>query len=167
MHKPLPTLLAAGLLAAMPAFAGELSVEFVAPEKYTDAGYSRSFASEKDRAQVQRDVQAHLQRLAQRHLAEGESLRIEVLDIDLAGHFEPWRSASAGDVRIVRDVTWPRMQLRYALTRGGQVVAQGEERVSDMNFLVGGNRYSDSDRLRYEKAMLDGWFERRFGNGRG
>jgi hypothetical protein len=32
-----------------------------------------------------------------------------------------------------------------------------------MDFLRASNRYSSSDRLRYEKAMLDDWFERRFG----
>jgi hypothetical protein len=29
--------------------------------------------------------------------------------------------------------------------------------------MVPSNRYSSSDRLRYEKALLDRWFEKRFG----
>ena len=30
-----------------------------------------------------------------------------------------------------------------------------------MNYLMSGNRYPSIDRLRYEKAMLDDWFDRR------
>ena len=32
-----------------------------------------------------------------------------------------------------------------------------------MNFLLSINRYPGADRLRYEKAMLDDWFEKRIG----
>ncbi|WP_076997771.1 DUF3016 domain-containing protein [Variovorax sp. KK3] len=138
-----------------------LTVSFIHPESYTDAAYSRSFPSEKDRAEVMRDIERHLQSLASRTLPPGDALRIEVLDVDLAGHFEPWRAPSAADLRVMRGVTWPRMQLRYTLTQGGQVVASGEERIADQNYLLTVNRYSTSDRLRYEKAMLDDWFDRR------
>mgnify|MGYP006164498815 CR=1 FL=1 len=42
-------------------------------------------------------------------------------------------------------------------------VSGGEELLSDLNFMVPSNRYSSGDRLRYEKALLDRWFEKRFG----
>lgn len=156
-------LVTAGLLAALAASASaaDLTVTFVHPETYTDAGYSHSLASERDRAEVQRDIERHLQRLAERSLPAGDALRIEVLDIDLAGHFEPFRFRGA-DVRIVRDISAPRIKLRYALSRGGQVLAQAEERLTDLGFLMGYNRYPAGDRLRYEKAMLDAWFDKRF-----
>ena len=163
MHKRFDRV-AAGLLgygAWASAASPSLIVSFVRPENYTDAGYSRSFASEKDRAEVQRDIEEHLQRLAERRLAAGDVLKVEVLDIDLAGRFEPFRFRAGSDVRIVSDITWPRMKLRYTLTRGGQTIADAEEQLVDMNYLVSTNRYSSSDRLRYEKAMLDDWFEKR------
>ena len=155
-----------GGLFAMAAAAADVSVVFVEPEKYTDSAYSRAFASPRDRAEVERDIEQHLQRLGARVLPQGDSLRVEVLDVDLAGHFEPLRLHGGTDVRIVRDITWPRIRLRYTLTRGDQVVGSGEERLSDMNFLATPNRYSPDDRLRYEKAMLDRWFESRFGRNR-
>lgn len=163
MHK-LPSLLGAGLLtAASLASAANVSVTFVQPEKFTDAAYSRSFPSERDRAEVERDIERHLQRLAERRLPAGDALAIEVLDIDLAGHFEPLRFRHGADVRVVRDITSPRIKLRYKLTRGDQVLASGEDHLSDMNFMQAGNRYSSDDRLRYEKALLDDWFEQRIG----
>ena len=156
-------LIGGGLLAvAVPALAANVSVAFVQPENYADAGYTRSFASELDRADVQREIEQHLQRLAERGLLASEALKIEVLDIDLAGHFEPFRFRNGADVRVVRDVAWPRIKLRYTLTRDDRVVAGAEEQLADMNFLTSSNRYLSGDRLRYEKAMLDDWFERRF-----
>lgn len=152
----------AGVLAAAAtlASAANVSVAFVEPSKFTDAGYSRAFATDKDRLEVQREIEQHLRRLGERHLAPNDSLDVEVLDIDLAGHFEPFRFRG-NEVRIVRDVTWPRMKLRYTLTRDGRVIASAEEHVSNMNHFVSGHRYSSADRLRYEKTMLDDWFERR------
>ena len=64
----------------------------------------------------------------------------------------------------MREVTWPRIKLRYALTRGDQLLASGEEQLIDQNYLMMTNRYFVGDRLRYEKAMLDAWFERRIGS---
>lgn len=155
-------LVAAALLAAAASVsAADLSVLFVHPENYTDAAYTSAFANERDRAEVQRDIARHLQRLAERGLPVDEALKIEVLDIDLAGHFEPFRFRHGGDVRIVRDITGPRIKLRYTLTRGGQVLASAEEQLRDMNFMHGGNRYLGGDRLRYEKALLDDWFDKR------
>jgi hypothetical protein len=148
----------AGSVLAAPA---DLTVTFLRPETYADAAYSRAYAGEKDRAEVMRDIERHLHALADRSLPPREALRIEVLDIDLAGGFEPWRGPAATDLRVLRGVTWPRIRLRYTLIRGGEVVASAEELVSDMNYLLSANRYARSDRLRYEKAMLDDWFARR------
>lgn len=162
MHKHL-SLVAVGFFAGMAcasAASPNLTVAFIGPETYADASYSRSFASEKDRAEVQRDIEQHLLRLAERSLPAGDALKIEVLDIDLAGRFEPFSFRTGSDVRIVRDITWPRMKLRYTLTRGGEVVLSEEAQLADLNYLMSTNRYSSSDRLRYEKAMLDDWFDK-------
>jgi hypothetical protein len=162
MHvSPLVLAIAATALWAVDAVAADLSVAFVHPENYRDAAYSRRMGSERDRAEVMRDVEQHLVGLAERRLPPGEALRIEVLDIDLAGWFEPFVPRTGTDLRILRDVTWPRMTVHYRLTRGDEVLADGDERIADMNYLMVSNRYSVSDRLRYEKAMLDDWFDRR------
>ncbi|MGJ7507370.1 DUF3016 domain-containing protein [Variovorax sp. GT1P44] len=141
--------------------AADLSVVFVHPEKYTDAVYAHPYGDAAERDVVLRDVERHFMRLADRGLAAGDSLRIEVLDIDLAGWFEPWRFRGYDNVRILRDITWPRFKLRYTLTRDGQPVASAEEQVLALNYLMTVNPYSPEDRLRYEKAMLDDWFDQR------
>ncbi|MEJ8853689.1 DUF3016 domain-containing protein [Variovorax robiniae] len=159
MH-PSFSLLPGGLLAiAMTAAHADVTVNFIDAEHYTDAAYSYAYANDKDRAVVQRDITQHLKRLADRSLPPDETLTVDIRDIDLAGWFEPWH-ARGHDVRILRDITWPRIKLAYVLKRGDQVLASGEERLADMNYLMGPNIYPSSDRLRYEKPMLDGWFER-------
>lgn len=166
----LPLLAAACLVAAGTAIApaaaqaGTASVTFTKPDRYTDASYAHPVANESDRAQVLRDVEQHLQRLATRGLAASDTLQVEVLDIDLAGHFPPL-GAGGSEVRVVTDITGPRIKLRYSLVRDGSAtVSGGEEVLSDLNFMVPSNRYSSGDRLRYEKALLDRWFEKRFGS---
>lgn len=150
---------AAGASAA--ASAAALSVVFVDPDRFTDAAYSHPHGTEQQRAEVLRDIERHLRQLVERDLPAGDALRIEVLDIDLAGWFEPFRLRTGTDVRVLRDITWPRIQLHYTLTRGDRVIASAEEQVADLNYLMTVNRYGSSDRLRYEKAMLDDWFRRR------
>ena len=96
-------------------------------------------------------------------LAASDSLQVEVLDIDLAGDFQPLRWASFSDVRVVRDIASPRITLRYTAKLGDRVVTGPEEQLSNMNFLSSHNHYSSGDRLRYEKPMLDTWFAKQFG----
>lgn len=134
-----------------------LTVTFLHPETYTDASWNYSYGSDR---YVLEDIRRHLGKLAERRLPDGYSLTIEVLDIDLAGYVD-WRYAQ--QVRVVRDSTWPRMSLQYELRHGDEVVSAGQERIHNMNFTWGVNLYSPSDRLRYEKAMLDDWFDRRIG----
>jgi hypothetical protein len=153
-------LLAGLLLAASPAAAQapDVAVTFVAPERYTDATFDGAYG-EKGRAPALREIREHLERLGARHLKPGERLRIAVLDVDLAGQYEPWRP-SAYHVRFLRAVTPPRITLRYTLEGQAGALASGQEVVSDLDYqrpLV-----RDTGRLPYEKAMLEDWFRRRF-----
>lgn len=131
-----------------------LTVTFVHPETYTDASKSYGYGSD---PHVLDAIRQHLQKLAARELPPGYSLSIEILDVDLAGYVD-WRYR--GEVRVIRDATWPRMTLRYSLMHGEQTIAVEQERINNMNFNWGVNLYGYSDPLRYEKAMLDDWFER-------
>jgi len=148
---------------SLPATA-EVIVTFDHPETYTDAGLYADFGS-KAREPAMRGIKEHLDRLGQRFLRPHQKLTIEVLDIDLAGRFEPWR-ALASHVRFMRDVTWPRIELRYTFEDNGVVRASGVETVSDLNYQARLGPYLTSDPLRYEKAMLEDWFRQRVVEGR-
>lgn len=152
-------LLAASLGLAAPAVAA-VNVTFVAPESYSDAstyGRHRGPAS----TSVLRDLEAHFAKLGARYLPVDQSLKIDVLDIDLAGEYEPFR-VYLYDVRVLRGVTWPRIKLRYVLEQNGEVLREAEELVADQAYLMGVPRLGNTDRLYYEKRMLEDWFRRRF-----
>lgn len=152
------TIIAAQIaLAAAPAAA---TVRFIEPERFTDATFTRGPGPERERAEVMRAIDAHLQQLAAERLPAGQTLEVEIRDIDLAGHIEPfWRTA--GEIRVLRGVTWPAIVLRYRLSEAGVTLREGSKRVADLNYQWRLPRYPHGDRLRYEKAMLDDWFERR------
>jgi hypothetical protein len=144
-------------LAARPA-AAAVEVSFLHPEGYTDAG--RYDGAKADPGTLDA-LKRHLRRLGERGLKPGQTLKIEILDIDLAGRFEPWHAA-AYDIRFLRPITWPRIALRYELNDGNGTVSGAEETLADLNYQMRTSAASSSDPLRYEKAMLDGWFKRRF-----
>ena len=112
-------------------------------------------------------LERHLKTHAARCVVEDESLEIEVLDVDLAGRHE-WARAKAYDVRIMRGITWPRLDVHYVWRdAAGAVLAEGRERVADMNYLLHSARAPyEADVLPYEKRMVEDWVERRFCRGR-
>jgi hypothetical protein len=151
------SLIAAGALwlAAQPAAAaGPVEVVYTAPEQFTDAGRSVI-----DRERNLAALTQHLQALGQR-LPDGQALRVEVLDVDLAG--EVWPS-SIHELRVMRGgVDWPRITVQYTLLEGSRTVAEGRERISDNSYLLTRGVALDHGALPYERRMLEQWFRQRF-----
>ncbi|CAB1368824.1 DUF3016 domain-containing protein [Denitratisoma oestradiolicum] len=142
-------------LATPATLAGDVSVDFLAPEKYQDVGINQH-----DIDRNIRTLEQHLQKMGKQYLPTTQTLKLEILDIDLAGRYEPWQPPPLHDVRIMRSsaATWPLIKLRYTLSEGSRVLKQGEESVTDVNYL---DRVSTSDRsdpLHHEKQMLEDWF---------
>jgi hypothetical protein len=148
----------AGMLALAAGSAGAaVTVSYVAPDKFTDVPFVPW-----EREDTLKELTEHFTRLGN-SLPPGQDLRVEVLDVDLAGRAIP--SARMGrDIRVLRgQADWPRMQLRFSLEQNGQVLKSGEAQLSDMNYLDHHTRYFDSEPLRYEKQMIDDWFEKTIG----
>ncbi|HXF77828.1 MAG TPA: DUF3016 domain-containing protein [Usitatibacter sp.] len=128
-------------------------MEFVKPEDFTDAGHPHALV---DRKANLESLRSHLVRQAEKLLPAGESLAIFVTDVDLAGAYEPTQRYS-NEIRVVKDIYPPRIDLRFKLTRAdGTVVKEGERTLRDPGFLMAPSRYL-GDNLGYEKAMLDDW----------
>ena len=146
-------------LAATAAGAGTAQVSFINVPSFEDAGST----SWEEQANLQA-LATHLESLAQRMLPAGQQLKVEVLDVDLAGTVRP--SVRGSSVRVLRGgADWPRIHLRYTLEADGKAVASGDERIADLNYARGLSGARDSQSLYYEKRMLDAWFKARFGEG--
>jgi hypothetical protein len=157
MKPVLRQLALAGLfLLSAGAASAAVKVTYHQPEKFADM----PFASW-DREQTLSLFTDYFNQLA-KALPPGQDMDIEVLDIDLAGREYPGRTGR--ELRVLRgDADWPRMHLKYSLLQDGAVVKSGEAQLSDMNYLYHLSRYSDGDTLRYEKQMIDDWFEKNIG----
>jgi hypothetical protein len=145
----------AAVLGAAPAGAA-VKVTFANAAQYTDG--SRYDAS------ATAVIRTHLQRLAARYLERGDSLAITVLDLDLAGY--DMSSRGPFNLRVLNGATPPKIRLRYRLERNHKVIAAGEDALSDQSYLNRPGAATSSDTFKYEKAMLDDWFQQRFATGR-
>lgn len=151
--------LLAGVVSAEPISAVE--VEFLHADKFTDFSDSY-YAQERGRAALVRELTQFIERKAERRLAPGERLEVVITDIDMAGEFEPWRGPSAQDIRIVKDLYPPRIDLTFRVTNAvGEVIFEGERKLRDLGFMYT-VRPTNSDTLRYEKELIDRWLSREF-----
>ncbi len=141
------------LLAAGVAHAGPATVTFANPDKFADMPFESW-----NREQVLIDLREHFEALASK-LPAGQAMTVEVLDLDLAGRSWPLMFG-ARELRVMNGgADWPHIKFRYQITQEGKVVKSGEETVQNMDYLYRINRYSSGDTLRYEKQMLDTWFQ--------
>lgn len=149
--------------AAVVAVAGSaqaaVTVSFPQAETYTDAG---PWPRRVDQPVID-GLRRHFERLGERYLGAGRDLAVDVLDVDLAGRYEPWLGPNWHGVRVLRDGDWPRVKLRYTLTEQGRTLDSGEDLVSDQSYLWTAPPGDAGDPLRYEKRMLGDWFKARFG----
>ena len=145
-------LAAASLVASFGATAATTTVNFTNIEKMTDVP---RFALDRENLEFQ--LRDHLNYLS-RQLPAGQALKVDFVDIDLAGDVFP--RVPVQDVRVMKGrADWPRLHLRYSVEQNGQVVKSGEAKLSDPNYLMHHNRYKN-EIFSYEKQMLEDWFRK-------
>jgi hypothetical protein len=166
MKSPLLLIVGFSVAAATLSFAGDkpatenrVKVAFDAPDKFTDFtsdGYG--MASDKDLKYLTELFAGHIEKEAKRCLTEGERLEITFKDIDLAGRYEPERGPSMQNVRIYRDITYPRMIFTFKLYGAdGQVRAEGERKLIDMNYNMKLRLPASDQEYRPDKELLTDW----------
>lgn len=129
------------------------SVSYVEPERFTDVPFTPW-----ERERVLKQLSAHFDKLGA-SLPPGQELKVEVLDLDLAGQTKP-NFRGGQDLRVMNGgADWPHIHFRYSISEGGKVIKSGEEKLSNMQYLGRMNHYGNTELLRYEKQMLDDWFK--------
>ena len=138
-----------------------VNVTFLAPEKFTDVK-DYYLDTERGRDALLDQLREHIMTRAAKYLAAGQRLEITVTDVDLAGDFEPWRSPNFDDVRFVKDIYPPRINLEFRLFGAdGKVVTEGKRQLRDLGYLTNFT-LPNWDPLRYDKGMLSDWLRREF-----
>jgi hypothetical protein len=139
---------------------GPVSVQWSDPAKFSEIRGSAN-RNEAERGDWVTDIATYLRERAERRLPGDERLEVTITDIRRAGNFEPWRGVQYQDVRILRDLYWPRIAIDFKRTRAdGSVVAEGQRVLSDPAYLSNASVIGEGDPLRYEKALIERWLRR-------
>ena len=147
---------------SVPAFAAEpetVRVTWASPATFTDFGDRRN-PDERTVEAYADNLGDHLIGRARRALAPGDRLQVTIQDVDMAGAFEPVLRSSWNDVRIMKEIYPPRIDLAFTLLRADGKRLEGTRRLTDRNYLTGPAGRFGNDPLRYEKALLDDWVTR-------
>ncbi|MDE2155637.1 MAG: DUF3016 domain-containing protein [Xanthomonadaceae bacterium] len=138
---------------------GNVNVHYKDPQHFTEA--KRSFGRHRiDADDYLNPLKAYIAERASRILAPGQRLDIEVTDVDRAGEYEPWRGPRFDDVRIIKDIYPPRIDLDFTLYGAdGKVLREGHRKLRDAAFLSRASA-TDRDPLRYEKSLVDLWLRK-------
>jgi len=139
----------------------QVSVSFISPEKFTDVR-DDTMGSDRDRDYLLGEIKTTIENTARDYVGAGQTLEIKVTDIDLAGDFEPWRGAEFSQVRILKDIYPPRMDLEFKLVGAdGKVISEGKRHLQDLSYLMN-SVLPVSDALRYDKELVRNWIRQEF-----
>ena len=139
---------------SLPTDGGAVSVQWTDPAQFSEIKFSGNrWESEQGTWVV--DLARYLREEAGQRLARGQTMDVTITDIDRAGRYEPVVRAAMQDIRIVKDIYPPRIDLRFTLTDAhGATVAEGERQLRDIAFLQRNVQVASLDH-----AM---WFHRPF-----
>jgi hypothetical protein len=139
---------------------GRVSVVFVKPEGFTDAGYSKT---ERSSPAILLQLQRFIVETATSRLPEPLRLEIKVTDVDLAGDFELSHGPQFEHVRVNKSIYPPRIALEFRLIGSDdQTIKEGARTLTDLDYQLR-VVYPREDPLRYEKDILRDWLRGELG----
>ena len=152
------------VLALLPAVAAaepRVEVKFGDLDKFTDLRVSIT-TTRRDREGLAAELRSHIEREAPHYLPPATRLDVTITDVDMAGEYGPITGPVSRDLRVVRDVYPPCVDLDFRLLRAdGSVERSGRRELRDSGFLLGSSPHTDQ-LLRHEKGLLDGWLQKEF-----
>ena len=163
----LHVLLAALALSGAPAMAASaaptnVTVTYDHPENFTETKKVRALGPQLASDDYLKTLKTYMEDRASKMLPPGEHLDIVVTDIDRAGNFEPWLPFPMSQLRIIKDIYPPRIDLHFRLLgANGKVIREGRRKLRDPGFMYDGLATpGNNDNLRYEKGLIDRWLRK-------
>jgi hypothetical protein len=151
----------AALLPSIACAQPPVEVRFGDLSKFTDLRVSIS-TTDRDRAGLAEELKLHIERYAPPRLPQGARLAVTITDVDMAGEYPPITGSMSHDIRVIKDVYPPRIDLDFQLLRAdGSVEREGHRNLRDAGFMWSTSQMT-RDRLAYEKSLLDSWLQREF-----
>lgn len=137
-----------------------VKVTWLNPEKFSDirpASGTRKVYQER----VMKAFDKMLGELAEK-LPAGYSMEINVKDLDLAGDVNPMYRLDNTDIRVIKEIYFPRMKFDYVLFDQNKQPIQQESdvKIKDMGFMTSSHIGYQSREFAYEREMLKKWFNK-------
>ena len=106
-----------------------------------------------------RDLAKYTRERADKVLPAGARLDVRFSDIDRAGECLP--TMHGQQIRIIRDIYPPRIELHYKLSGNGVAAGEADAKLVDLAFMMNPPGLpGNSDPLRYEKRVIDDWLRK-------
>jgi Protein of unknown function (DUF3016) len=149
--------LSAALFATAAQAAGQVDVSFKNINEFSDAGLGVV-----ERERNTKSLSDFMLGWAA-SLPSGQTLQLEVQDVDLAGEVRHnWRGQGQ-DVRVLRGrADSPHIKLHYSLQADGKTIKSGDAQLADLDYFFGAPPGSQLGDLPFEKRMLQQWFVHNF-----
>ena len=110
-----------------------------------------------------KELSSYIRQRADAQLPPGQQLDVTIDDIKLAGDYEPWRGPNAQNIRIMKDIYPPRIDLHFRLIGAdGKTLREGPAKLRDLSYLQNNVVPTETDPLRYDKHMIDTWLKSEF-----
>jgi hypothetical protein len=151
--------LAAALLPAFALAQPAVDVKFGDLAKFSDLRVS-IMTNDRERQGLADELKRHIERVAPERLPHGARLAVTITDVDMAGDYPPVTGSMSRDIRVVKDVYPPRIDLDFRLMRAdGSVEREGRRELRNAGFMWSTSPVN-RDQLAFEKELLDDWLKR-------
>lgn len=157
-HSAIKFAAASLLFLSIPASAGEVTVTWSDPAKFTDIVASNS-TDKAYRKSIEKALSAEFKAQAAK-LPEGHKMSVNITDIDLAGEVDPVPSRAGYRVRILKDVYYPQLRFDYKIANqtGATIKEQTGVTIKDAGYLSGAGNAASRQDFYYERQMIKTWF---------
>ena len=135
-------------------------VKLIDGKKFTDYELSNQ-SRKRSLTTLEKDFNKLFTKLSKKYLKEGQSVSIEVTNLDLAGDIRYNTGATNQDLRIVKDSSLLKLYFNYkVLAKDGSLVTEGEHKIKEFLHLSShSQRQKHRGNLSHFVPFLEKWFK--------
>ncbi|GGQ32478.1 DUF3016 domain-containing protein [Shewanella litoralis] len=137
---------------------GVVKIEWQNPKEFRDIKTSTELQSRFEKRLFE-TLTKNINKQAEKSLKPGQTLHMQVTNLDLAGDMRPTFGATPGDLRIVKDLYPPRATFSFTVNEGDKVIISGDEKITDMSFMYNSHRFNDRP-FQYETTLFTDWLQK-------
>ena len=137
---------------------GLVKIEWQNPKDFRDIKTSNELQSRFENRLFE-TLTKNINKQAEKILKPGQTLQMQVTNLDLAGDMRPTFGATPGDLRIVKDLYPPRATFSYSVNEGDKVIIAGDEKIIDMSFMNNTRNFNNRP-FQYETNLFDDWLQK-------